>query len=188
MACRLTHGDPARGKRFPLFRVFACVLIAAAVLLPLCATAIADPLVRLYAIRGFAGAAFSRGMNQLCDDVARMPQVACTVEEHYSAAEIQPQAARAIAAGQQLVLVGHSWGAHAALNVAAAIRGSVPLLVTIDPNWFPTPPTVPPNVDVALNYYQDFDVLGRAVLQPSAGFRGKLFQYRRSDDGNRRRR
>jgi pimeloyl-ACP methyl ester carboxylesterase len=143
--------------------------------------AAADPVVRLYSNRGFAGVAFSRGMNNQCEEVARMPQVICTVEEHYRAADIEPQAVQAIASGQKLVLVGHSWGAHAALNIAAAIKGSVSLLVTIDPNWFPTPPRVPANVEIALNYYQDVDVLGRAVLQPSPAFRGQFQQFRRGE-------
>jgi len=55
--------------------------------------------------------------------------------------------------------------------------GDVPLIVTIDPNWFPEPPPVPPNARIVLNYYQDVDVLGRARLQPGAAFRGELHQF-----------
>ena len=114
-------------RRHPALRSFVCLLLVLVALAP-CGMAAADPAVRLYAIRGFAGVAFSRGMNQLCEEVARMPQVICTVEEHYRAADIEPQAAQAVTSGQKLVLVGHSWGAHAALNIAAAIKGSVSFL------------------------------------------------------------
>lgn len=151
------------------------------VLIASCSTAAADPLVQIYAIRGFAGVAFSRGMNHLCDDLMRIPQVSCSVEDYYDEAAIIGKAAGAASAGRRLVLVGHSWGAHAALRVAAAVNVDVPLIVTIDPNWFPTPPTVPRNAGVVLNYYQDMDVLGRARLQPSPAFRGTLSQYRRNE-------
>ena len=117
-------------------------------------------------------------MNQLCDELAKFPQVVCTVEDHHKAAEVEIRVAASVAAGQRLVLVGHSWGAHAALRIANAVKANIPLMVTVDPNWFPTPPTVPQNVEIVLNYYQDFDVLGRAVLQPSPNFRGKLYQFR----------
>lgn len=58
------------------------------------------------------------------------------------------------------------------------MKARVPLVVTVDPNWFPTPPAVPQNAEIVLNYYQEFDVLGRAMLQPSPNFRGKLYQFR----------
>src|SRR5688572_7075714 len=170
--------SPARpGPRWKAVRS----VLAAAILAVTCSVAAADPLLRVYAIRGFAGVAFSRGMNQLCDELSRFPQVVCTVEDHYNAAELETRASAAVAAGQRLVLVGHSWGAHAALRVATAMKANIPLIVTVDPNWFPTPPAVPHNAEVVLNYYQEVDVLGRAVLQPAPNFRGKLQQFRLND-------
>lgn len=141
----------------------------------------ADPLLTVYAIRGFAGIIFSRGMNTLCEQLARIPEVSCRVDDFYNASEIETKAAADMAAGQQVVFVGHSMGAHAALRIAAAMKGPVPLIVTIDPNWFPPPPVVPENAVLVVNYYQNFDVLGRAMLSPSAGFHGQLYQYRRSE-------
>ena len=146
-----------------------------------CHPAVAEPLVQVYAIRGFAGVMFSRGMNQLCDELARIPRVACVVADFHEEAALERRGAAAIATGQRLVLVGHSLGAHAALRVAAAMPGDVPLIVTIDPNWFPEPPSVPPNARIVLNYYQDFDVLGRARLQPGTAFRGELHQFQRRE-------
>ena len=165
-------------RRQPLVRklVFAVILAAVS-----SGTACADPLVRVYAIRGFAGVAFSRGMNKLCEELKALPQVACTVEDFYSKSEIEHQASIAVAAGQKVVFVGHSWGAHAALQIAAAMPGNVPLVVSIDPNWFPAPPTVPNNAEVVLNYYQDFDMLGRAALTAAPRYRGKLLQFVRRE-------
>jgi pimeloyl-ACP methyl ester carboxylesterase len=140
-----------------------------------------SPGVTVYAIRGFGGAVFSRGMATLCDELESVPNVTCNADDYYSEADIVQKATAAVAAGQTVVLVGHSWGAHAALRVAAALPVKVPLLVTIDPNWFPEPPVVPNNVRVVLNYYQDFDVLGRALLTPGFGFAGELIQTRRPE-------
>lgn len=137
--------------------------------------------VTVFAIRGFGGAVFSRGMSKLCDELEKLPHVTCHAEDYDFEAEIVQKASAAVRAGQIVVLVGHSWGAHAALRVAAALPAKVPLLVTIDPNWFPEPPVVPNNVSVALNYYQDYDVLGRAILTPGAGFPGQLVQSLRPE-------
>jgi pimeloyl-ACP methyl ester carboxylesterase len=173
-------GMEQRNRRITLWRrsvtrlvrnfVFAFCLVAA------CSAARADTLVRVFAIRGFAGVAFSRGMNILCDELASMPDVRCTVEDFYEESAIKAKAADALAAGQRLVLVGHSLGAHAALAIAGEMNGSVSLVVTIDPNWF-APPAVPANIEVVLNYYQNFDVLGRAQLTAPAGFQGELEQF-----------
>jgi pimeloyl-ACP methyl ester carboxylesterase len=160
---------------------FAHKLAVAAILLLTCGEVAAQPLLRVYAIRGFAGVVFSRGMNQLCDELASIPRIACTVNDFFEEAKIEGDASAAMAAGQRLIIVGHSLGAHAALRIAAAMKGAIPLVVTIDPNWFPTPPAVPQNALVVLNYYQDFDVLGRATLQTPPAFRGQLHQFRRSE-------
>lgn len=161
-------------------RHLAQKLFIAAFLLSSSIPAWAEPLLHVYAIRGFAGVVFSRGMNTLCEELANMPEVACTVENYYNAPSIEEQASQSMAAGQVLILVGHSLGAHAALKVAGAMQGSIPLIVTIDPNWF-APPAIPPNVEVVLNYYQNFDVLGRATLQAPPGFRGELQQFPRKE-------
>ena len=122
----------------------------------------------------------SQGMNKLCEGLASIPQVTCTVEDFYDAFDIKDKASAAMATGQRLVLVGHSFGANAALYVAAAMKGPVPLVVTIDPNWF-APPAVPENAEIVLNYYQTSGVIGHAVLQPPPGFQGKLHQFHRSE-------
>ncbi|HMK69468.1 MAG TPA: alpha/beta hydrolase [Xanthobacteraceae bacterium] len=164
-----------------LFRTLVQTVVFALALTLLGGAACADPLVRVYAIRGFVGIVFSRGMNQLCDELNKLPQVMCEVEDFHSEAEIEHEASIAFGQAQKVVLVGHSWGAHAALKIAATIPGSVPLVVTIDPNWFPEPPIVPNNVEVVLNYYQDFDMLGRAALTTAPGYAGSLVQILRNE-------
>lgn len=165
------HSQCSRNWAVRLARTFVLAFCLAAI----CSAVQADPLVRVFAIRGFAGVAFSRGMNTLCDELASMPDVRCTVGDFYEQSDIKTKAADAMSAGQQLVFVGHSLGAHTALLVAGEMNGSVPLVVTIDPNWF-SPPAVPENIKVVLNYYQNFDVLGRAVLTAPPGYKGELDQ------------
>jgi hypothetical protein len=146
-----------------------------------CKMAYADPIVHVYAIRGFAGVLFSRGMNKLCEELKSLPKVECTVADFYSSPKIKDEASLAWVLGQKLVFVGHSWGAHAALQIASTIPGSVSLVVTIDPNWFPPPPLVPNNAEVVLNYYQDFDMLGRSPLMTAPGYSGILLQFLRNE-------
>ena len=152
---------------------FGPLLVLAVILNILCSAAWAEAPVRVFAIRGFVGVVFSRGMNTLCDELARIEGVDCTVEDFHDLSAITRKAAAAMAAGQQLVLVGHSAGGNAALNIAAAMTEKVPLIVSVDPSLLWTT-LVPETADIVINYYQNVDVLGRATLQASPGFRGEL--------------
>jgi len=157
-----------------------CGLVIALSVITICGAAQAEAFVRVFAIRGLAGVVFSRGMNTLCDVLSTVAEVECTVEDFYDEATIAAKAAEAVAAGQHLVLVGHSLGALAALNIAAGLSQNVPLIVAIDANWFPRP-RVPDNAEIVLNYYQNIDVLGRATLRAPPGFRGELQNFLRSE-------
>ena len=148
-------------------------LVLAVMLNIVCSAAWAETPVRVFAIRGFVGVVFSRGMNTLCDELARIEGVDCTVEDFYDLSAITKKAAAAMAAGQYLVLVGHSAGGNATLNIAAAMTEKVPLIVTVDPSLLWTT-LVPETADIVINYYQNVDVLGRATLQAGPGFRGEL--------------
>jgi pimeloyl-ACP methyl ester carboxylesterase len=162
--------DCGRDRR--AFR-FGRLLVLATILNILCSAAWGETSVRVFAIRGFLGVVFSRGMNSLCDELARIERVDCTVEDFYDQSAITSKAAAALAAGQHLVLVGHSIGGNVALNIAAAMIENVPLIVTVDPSLFGTT-LVPETADIVLNYYQNVDVLGRATLQAPPRFRGEL--------------
>ena len=64
-------------------------------------------------------------MNNLCGELLRTPEVACTVDDFYDESAIARAAAASAARGEQLVLVGHSLGAHAVLRIAAEVSGPV---------------------------------------------------------------
>jgi len=135
----------------------------------------AGPSVRVFAIRGVAGILFSRGMNALCDELADVAAVTCTVEDFTEVPVIEAEARAADRAGQRVVLVGHSMGADTAIRVAAETGLPVAMVAAIDPPQFRVRP-VPDNVALVLNYYQQIDVLGRGVVSTVPGFRGRVFR------------
>lgn len=135
--------------------------------------------VRVFAIRGVGGVLFSRGMNVLCDELAELISVTCTVEDFTEVASIESEAQAADAAGAQVVLVGHSMGADAAIEIANEIAGPVAVIAAIDPSRFAARP-VPGNVAVVLNYYERTDIygrfFGRGVVSTAEGFKGRIIR------------
>jgi pimeloyl-ACP methyl ester carboxylesterase len=142
------------------------------------------PPVRVFAIRGVGGVLFSRGMNALCDELAELASVTCTVEDFTDVTSIESQARAADAAGEQVVLVGHSMGADAAIEVASELAGPVALVAAIDPSRFGVRP-VPVNVAVVLNYYQRIDIygrfFGRGIISTAEGFKGRIMRVERDE-------
>ena len=140
--------------------------------------------VRVFAIRGVGGMLFSRGMNVLCDELAELASVTCTVEDFTDVTSIESQARAADAAGEQVVLVGHSMGADAAIEIASELAGPVALVAAIDPSRFGVRP-VPVNVAVVLNYYQRIDIygrfFGRGVISTAEGFKGRITRVERDE-------
>jgi hypothetical protein len=133
--------------------------------------------IRVFAIRGVGGVFFSRGMNVLCDELAELVSVTCTVEDFTDVTNIESQAQAADAAGAQVVLVGHSMGADAAIEIANEIAGPVALVAAIDPSRFAALP-VPGNVAVVLNYYERIGIygrfFGRGMVSTAEGFKGRI--------------
>ena len=140
--------------------------------------------VRVFAIRGVGGPLFSRGMNRLCDELAELASVTCTVEDFTDVTSIESQAQAADAAGAQVVLVGHSMGADAAIEIASDLAGPVALVAAIDPSRFGVRP-VPVNVAVVLNYYQRIDFygrfFGRGMVSTAEGFKGRITRVERDE-------
>jgi pimeloyl-ACP methyl ester carboxylesterase len=140
--------------------------------------------VRVFAIRGVGGPLFSRGMNRLCDELAELASVTCTVEDFTDVTSIESQAQAADAAGAQVVLVGHSMGADAAIEIASELAGPVALVAAIDPSRFGVRP-VPVNVAVVLNYYQRIDFygrfFGRGMVSTAEGFKGRITRVERDE-------
>lgn len=84
---------------------------------------------------------------------------------------------------EPLILMGHSYGADDAVRIARILNSSevkVDLLITFDPV---TPPRVPPNVQVVMNYYASRGIADnlpwwRGIpLKADADFRGALFNF-----------
>ena len=84
---------------------------------------------------------------------------------------------------EPLILMGHSYGADNAIGIARILNSchmKVDLLITLDPV---TPPRVPPNVKVVLNYYASRGLADnlpwwRGIpLKADADFRGALFNF-----------
>ena len=158
----------------------SCALVLAAAVWFATAAAEAGPSVRVFAIRGVAGVLFSRGMNVLCDELAELASVTCTVADFTEVDVIASQARAADAAGAQVVLVGHSMGAAAAIQIASEIARPVAVIAAIDPPRFLVRP-VPDNVAVVLNYYQQTDIFGRGVVSTAAGFKGRITRIKRDE-------
>lgn len=146
----------------------------------------ADP-IRAFAIRGYLGAVFSRGMDALA---ARLRAAGIAASVHAEAGflgwpygnvpAIAAEAVQAARRGKRIVLIGHSMGGDAALKVAvrlAADRIAVPLLVCFDPTRFGAPP-VPANVGRAICFYQSIGPIGGGRLVAGTGFAGSLVQER----------
>jgi pimeloyl-ACP methyl ester carboxylesterase len=163
-----------------LARVVCGTVILWAALAPAAAAAEPAASVRVFAIRGVAGVLFSRGMNALCDELAEMSAVTCTVEDFTDVPTIEAEARAADAAGAQVVLVGHSMGANAAIEVATKLARPIAVVAAIDPSRL-RPRLVPENVAVVLNYYQRIDVFGRGVVSTAAGFRGRVLRVERDE-------
>jgi pimeloyl-ACP methyl ester carboxylesterase len=174
---------PNHGFRWPskaMARIIACALMGWGAIWWGTPAAEADPAVRVFAIRGVAGLLFSRGMNALCDELTEFASVTCTVEDFTEVAAIESEARAASAAGAHVVLVGHSMGADAAIEIATQIAGPVAVVAAIDPPRFRVRP-VPDNVAVVLNYYQRIDFFGRGEVSTVAGFKGRVTRVERDE-------
>jgi surfactin synthase thioesterase subunit len=81
-------------------------------------------------------------MNELCDELAELAAVTCTVEDFTEVAPIAAEARAADAAGAHVVLVGHSMGADAAIKIATEIAR--PPSITHN-QWISGRPCKPPH-------------------------------------------
>jgi pimeloyl-ACP methyl ester carboxylesterase len=109
----------------------------------------------VYLIRGWIGV-FSTGMDTLGDQI-RQAGVRSQVYQDTQHVELADQIAsvyRNQKNAEPIVLIGHSYGADDVVRVARRLDEAgipVDLLLTIDAT---TPPKVPKNVKLCLNYYQ----------------------------------
>jgi hypothetical protein len=125
----------------------------------------------VYLLRGIFG--LSTGMDVLAERLSRQG-IRATVHGYGDAGTLAVQAARAYKDGSErpIILIGHSRGGSAALDMAEDLgRAGVPvaLVIPIDPVGTTT---VPSNVRRAVNFYVS-DGMGSAVSK-GANFRGQI--------------
>lgn len=116
----------------------------------------------VYLLRGWIGI-FSAGIDQLTDKLNEAG-VRATVYQESQWRDLARQIRRRYAdekvdLREPIVLIGHSYGADAALRIAVALEGAripVDLVITLDPV---TPPRVPGNVRRVYNLYQSNGML-----------------------------
>ncbi len=123
---------------------------------------------RVYLLRGFMNV-FSLGMDDLAAQI-RANGVAATVTNHADIDVLVPQIVARYQAGDHgaIVLIGHSLGADAVIEMAQALgHYGIPVAAAILFDGT-EPHAVPGNVAVAVNYTLRF------ALTPGADFRGTL--------------
>jgi len=149
--------------------------------------------VRAFLIYGLVGGPFPYGIGySLGLDVLRDKLNAAGIEAttHVDGVllplsnvrSLATQAAESVRVGRRLLLLGHSLGADAAVRIASRLareKLNVDLLIGFDPTRF-TCPSVPPNVNRALCFYQSefADYLGRGRFSPAKGFSGECINER----------
>jgi uncharacterized 2Fe-2S/4Fe-4S cluster protein (DUF4445 family) len=122
----------------------------------------------VYLLKGLANI-FSTGLDGL-DEKLTKRGIKSSVHNHAEAASLAEGAARLQKAGKgPIVIVGHSLGAGAAIDMADRMKelgATVALIVTFGANG---EMTVPSNVRRVINYYQ-----GGAVATGGPGFKGSI--------------
>lgn len=129
----------------------------------------AEPVTQVYFIRGFMGI-FSTGFDTMAKSLARR-KIEAKVYSHLGGSALRARIARQYRQsrrGEPIVLVGHSFGANAALQVADRLRKDnipVELVITVDPTRAGPLST---NVKRYVNYYFSKNGLG-SKLKPRSG-------------------
>jgi pimeloyl-ACP methyl ester carboxylesterase len=137
--------------------------------------------LRDFNIRGLAGIVYSRGLNTLTDEANKIPGIAASTEDQgtvitwFSHVRNLAESCRlAHRSGRGIVMVGHSFGANAALMAAGLLNAdgiAIDLLVAIDPARQDTC-VVPHNVRDVINPYQQvLGQLGQGIVVPFPGYR-----------------
>ena len=152
-----------------LLRVAAALFLSAAFCLPDHASAAGQ---KVFLIRGFMNV-FSPGIDQLATEL-RARGVQTEVSNHLSSLLTASEAIEECRSGQvsSIVLVGHSLGAAAVVDVARHLQEAgmtVALLVTLDPV---AASQAPDNVRRLQNYYLSNGI--GSSIHTDSGFRGQI--------------
>ena len=125
--------------------------------------------VNVVLMRGLLGWYYSRGMDELGSKLAKLENVDyVTVEDYYRWRNIRK---RLNAWMQPTVLIGHSFGANAAVKIANKLRKDTPLVVTVDPSQFFSVTLLSSGVEKPsnkikklLNFYQTRSTIGSVEI------------------------
>lgn len=143
------------------------------------AEAPAEPLPgRAYLLRGLIGDIYSRGMDELARKIEQRG-VKASVHGVSSVVYLANQIARDYradpAANGPIILVGHSTGGDAIIGIAHRLKAAgipVALAFGFDPTRITA--SVPSNVELFVNLYQGYNVIGGGAVQAAPDFRGRL--------------
>jgi hypothetical protein len=129
----------------------------------------------VYLIRGLIGEVFSRGLDTLADKLNRAG-VPASVHSSYSTGSLANEVIENYRREPgPVILIGHSTGADAAIDIARRLReANVPvgLILGFDPT--PIASTVPDNVELFINLFQKTNPIGGGVVKSGGGFKGRL--------------
>jgi LysM repeat protein len=131
----------------------------------------------VYLMRGLLGEVFSRGLDQLAEDINNrgvrasvhgLLEVSSLTEEIIKKYKDDPSSA-------PIILIGHSSGGDAIISMAQRMKNAnvpVGLAFGFDPT--PVAGPVPDNVEVFINLFQKTNPIGGGEVKAASGFRGRL--------------
>jgi LysM domain len=131
----------------------------------------------VYLIRGLLGEVFSRGLDQLAENINSrgvhasvhgLLEVSSLTEEIIRKYKDDPSSA-------PIILIGHSSGGDAIISMAQQMKNAnvpVGLAFGFDPT--PVAGLVPDNVEVFINLFQKSNPIGGGEVKAASGFRGRL--------------
>jgi hypothetical protein len=131
-----------------------------------------------YLFRGFAGMIFSRGTDELAEQIEQTG-LTSSVNEAVMCSAVAKEAIHDYRRDPApIIIIGHSVGAACALTFAELLHAEkipVSLLVTTDPARISA--DVPDNVERYINVYQSNSMLGGQDVKPSPGFQGHYASF-----------
>ena len=133
---------------------------------------------RAYLLRGLIGDIYSLGMDELARKIeqrgvkASVHGVSAVV---YLANRIIRDYRADPAANAPIILIGHSTGGDAIISIAQRLKAAdvpVALAFGFDPTRIAG--VVPANVELFINLYQGYNIIGGGAVKPAADFQGRL--------------
>ena len=131
----------------------------------------------VYLIRGLLGEVFSRGLDQLAENINNrgvrasvhgLLEVSSLTEEIIKKYKDDPSSA-------PIILIGHSSGGDAIISMAQRMKdANVPVGLAFGFDPTPVAGSVPSNVEVFINLFQKSNPIGGGEVKAASGFRGRL--------------